>query len=126
VTKLLPFSDGFRIISRAMDHTMKIWDVRNTKTPLEAIYNLENNLPACRLALSPDEKYILTGTSVDRQNNVQGMLKLYESTGYTEAASFGTGPNGVTDIKWHPGLNQIFVGTLIFNSYYLIPNLFNP
>jgi WD40 repeat protein len=49
-----------------MDHTMKIWDVRNNKTPLEAIYNLENNLPGCRLALSPDEKYILTGTSVDR------------------------------------------------------------
>jgi hypothetical protein len=41
------------------------------------------------------------------------MLKLFESTNYTESASFGTGPNGVTDIKWHSGLNQIFVGNII-------------
>jgi len=49
-----------------MDHSLKIWDVRNSKIALHAIYNLENNLPGCKISLSPDEKYILTGTSVNR------------------------------------------------------------
>ena len=52
-----------------MDHSMKIFDIRNNKKPLEAIYGLENNLPGCKLAFSPDEKYILTGTSYDNKES---------------------------------------------------------
>lgn len=87
-----------------MDHTMKIFDIRNNKKPLEAIYGLENNLPGCKLAFSPDEKYILTGTSYDNKEN-QGCLKFFDSTDYKEVASLNMGKNSVTDIKWHANLN---------------------
>ena len=65
-----------------MDHTLKIWDVRNTQVAIESIYNLENNLPGCRISLSPDEKYILAGTSFDKVDLKEGTFKVFDSTTY--------------------------------------------
>lgn len=47
---------------------MKIFDVRNTKKALEAFYELENDRHPSKLAFSPDEKYLLTGTSYDNKD----------------------------------------------------------
>lgn len=48
-----------------MDNCMKIWDIRSFKKPLNAWYNLSNRLPGAKVILSPDEKYIVTGSSVN-------------------------------------------------------------
>jgi hypothetical protein len=50
-----------------MDHSMKIWDVRNTKNALHSWYNLENNHSGAKFCISPDEKYIVTGTSFKKE-----------------------------------------------------------
>ena len=64
----MPYSDGQRIVTRCMDNSMKIFDVRNTKKALEAFYELENDRHPSKLAFSPDEKYLLTGTSYDNKD----------------------------------------------------------
>lgn len=69
VTKIVAFNDGNRLVTRCMDHSMKIWDIRNTKAAIHSIYNLENNHAGARICISPDEKYILTGTSCKREES---------------------------------------------------------
>ena len=110
MTKVLPFSDGFRLATRCMDSSMKIWDIRNTKAAVHSIYNLENNHAGSKICLSPDEKYILTGTSYIRETESPGLLKIYDTVSFEEKVSLSIGDVGVTDIKWQKNINQIFLG----------------
>ena len=41
------------------------------------------------------------------------MLKIFDTDNYNEVASFNMGTNSVTDIVWHPVLNQIFLCILL-------------
>lgn len=47
-----------------MDHTMKIWDLRMFDRPILHFSNLPNYFPGSKVAMSPNGKYILTGTSI--------------------------------------------------------------
>ena len=48
---------------------MKIFDIRNNRQPIKEILNLENNHAGAKISLSPDEKYLLCGTSYNHQTN---------------------------------------------------------
>ena len=48
-----------------MDNTMKIWDIRSFKKPINAWYNLSNRLPGTKVIMSPDERLIVTASSVN-------------------------------------------------------------
>ena len=47
-----------------MDDTMKLWDIRNTKFPIFEWKDLTNLSSKTNVCISPDEKLVLTGTSV--------------------------------------------------------------
>ena len=46
------------------DDTIKLWDIRAIKKPLNAVGNLDNVFPMTSCAFSPDDQIITTGTSV--------------------------------------------------------------
>lgn len=43
---------------------MKIWDLRMFDRPILHFSNLPNYFPGSKVAMSPNGKYILTGTSI--------------------------------------------------------------
>lgn len=47
-----------------MDDTMKLWDMRNAKEPVNVWRDLTNLNAKTGVCISPDETLILTGTSV--------------------------------------------------------------
>ena len=47
---------------------MKLWDIRNTSKTVFDWYDLPNLSSKTNIALSPNEKVIVTGTSVGRKN----------------------------------------------------------
>ena len=58
------FKDEKRLVSRSMDDTMKLWDIRNAKEPVNVWRDLTNLNVKTGVCISPDETLILTGTSV--------------------------------------------------------------
>jgi hypothetical protein len=84
---------------------LKLWDARNNKSPVKIWNNLPNNLTGCKIALSPDEKYILTGTSFNKEKNEPGSLRFIDSLTLEEKSSIFTGENGVTDVNWNSTIN---------------------
>jgi WD40 repeat protein len=58
------FKDEKRLVSRSMDDTMKLWDIRNSKEPMKVWRDLTNLNAKTGVCISPDETIILTGTSV--------------------------------------------------------------
>ena len=61
VTCLNFSKDGHTLISRALDDTLKIWDIRNIKQPL-TVFNELPNFGQTSCIFSPDERLIITGT----------------------------------------------------------------
>jgi WD40 repeat protein len=107
ITFLKFFKDDLRLVSRSMDNTVKLWDIRNLKKEV-AWKSLECSNYRVQVDLSPDEKYLVTGTSPEeRENNAffkildPGTLDEIESIPFEKA---------VVSVKWHAFFNQIFLG----------------
>lgn len=77
----LEFSrDGRLLLSRATDDTLKLWDIRHISKPLYAQRDLSCFYAETNAIFSPDEQYVLTGTSVKKEDG-PGQLKIYYTQG---------------------------------------------
>lgn len=72
------FKDEKRMVSRGMDDTMKLWDIRNIKYPVFEWENLLNMSDRTSVCISPNEKFVLTGTSV-KKGYGYGLLVAYDA-----------------------------------------------
>ncbi|KAL9239077.1 hypothetical protein vseg_013429 [Gypsophila vaccaria] len=109
ITALKFSGDGRHLISRSFDCTLKVWDLRQFKQPLKVFEDLPNNYAQTNIAFSPDEDLILTGTSVERDSNVGGLLCFYDREKLELVSRLGISPTrSVVQCAWHPKLNQIF------------------
>lgn len=109
-TSCIKFSiDGNRLLTRggAGDDTVKLWDLRNMKSPVNTANNLDNVFVGTDCWFSPDEKVVMTGTSVKRGS---GELVFLDTNTFDEVYRFSVGESSVSKILWHPKLNQIIVG----------------
>ncbi|KAL5996735.1 hypothetical protein ACLOJK_007655 [Asimina triloba] len=109
ITGLKFSSDGQILLSRSTDDTLKVWDLRQMKKPLQVFEDLPNHYAQTNVALSPDEELILTGTSVEREGSSGGMLCFYDRTRLQLVSRVGISPTcSVVQCLWHGKLNQVF------------------
>jgi len=105
----LAFSYDYKLLaSRSFDDTLKVWDIRNFKSPLSVAKDLYNRYYGTDCVFSPDNRLVLTGTHIKKDGD--GKLKFLETNSLdlvTEVSYPGT---SVLRCAWHPKLNQIVVG----------------
>ncbi|CAH3019429.1 unnamed protein product [Porites evermanni] len=109
-TSSLTFSnEGSLLASRGGDDTLKIWDIRNFKRFLNVAMNLPNFYPQTSCLFSPDDKMVVTGTSVKKGQGC-GSLVFMERDSLRKLYEFDVIESSVVSCLWHPKLNQIVVG----------------
>ncbi|XP_059626113.1 uncharacterized protein LOC132269099 [Cornus florida] len=110
ITGLKFSSDGRILLSRSFDGSLKVWDLRQMKDPLRVFDDLHNHYAQTNIAFSPDEQLFLTGTSVERDSTIGGLLCFYDRTKLELVSRVGISPTcSVVQCAWHPKLNQILV-----------------
>ncbi|KAL9970616.1 hypothetical protein ACROYT_G023023 [Oculina patagonica] len=109
-TSCITFShEGNILASRGGDDTLKIWDLRNFKECLNAAMNLTNYYSQTSCLFSPDDKMIVTGTSV-KKGQGSGRLVFMERDSLRKLYEFDVIESSVVSCLWHTKLNQIVVG----------------
>ncbi|XP_031414203.1 WD repeat-containing protein 70 [Clupea harengus] len=107
----LAFSyDGTTLASRGGDDTLKTWDIRNFKKPLNVATGLTSVFPMTDCCFSPDDKLLVTGTSV-RKGEGHGKLVFFDRGTFQKVYNIDVTNASVVRCLWHPKLNQIMVGT---------------
>ncbi|KAM6975242.1 WD repeat-containing protein 70 [Tautogolabrus adspersus] len=110
-TSCLSFSyDGVTLASRGGDDTLKMWDIRNFKKPVNVATGLPNNFTMTDCCFSPDDKLLVTGTSVKREEG-NGKLVFFDRASFQKVYEIEVTNASVVRCLWHPKLNQIMVGT---------------
>ncbi|XP_046851509.1 WD repeat-containing protein 70-like isoform X2 [Xenia sp. Carnegie-2017] len=106
----LKFSyDNQTFVSRGGDDTMKLWDLRSYKMPVNVALNLPNSFLTTSCFYSPDEKLIGTGTSV-KKGQGEGKLVFFEKSTFNKVMEFSVADSSVVNCLWHPKINQLFIG----------------
>lgn len=78
------------------------------KEPLKVFEDLPNNYAQTNVAFSPDERLFFTGTSIEREGNVGGLLCFYDRERLELVSKIGISPTcSVVQCGWHPKLNQV-------------------
>ncbi|KAI9095137.1 WD40-repeat-containing domain protein [Phlyctochytrium arcticum] len=98
------------IATRAMDDTLKIWDVRKFTKPVAVQSNLENFFEETNVIFSPNDRYILTGTSVKKDQGA-GKLHIFERDTLKPVQEIDVTTSSVVRVQWHGRINQILMGT---------------
>ncbi|XP_074425872.1 WD repeat-containing protein 70 [Larus michahellis] len=110
-TSCLTFSyDGTVLASRGGDDTLKIWDIRQFKKPLNSAERLPSFFPMTDCCFSPDDKILVTGTSVKKGGGSGKLIFFYRDT-FQKLYEIEVTDASVVRCLWHPKLNQIMVGT---------------
>ncbi|XP_051875813.1 WD repeat-containing protein 70 [Pristis pectinata] len=110
-TSCLSFSyDGTTLASRGGDDTIKTWDMRNFQNPLNVATDLPNIFPMTDCCFSPDDKLLVTGTSM-RKGHGSGKLLFFDRETFRKLYEIEVTDASVIRCLWHPKLNQIMVGT---------------
>eukprot|EP01121_Diplochlamys_sp_Union-15-3_P022775 TRINITY_DN9798_c0_g1_i1.p1 TRINITY_DN9798_c0_g1~~TRINITY_DN9798_c0_g1_i1.p1 ORF type:complete len:593 (+),score=129.31 TRINITY_DN9798_c0_g1_i1:58-1836(+) len=102
-------ADGYTVLSRGGDDTLKVCDLRNFTKPLAQFEDLPNFYPESDCIFSPNDDMFLTGTSV-KTGEGTGLLRFYNKKTLTPVKQIGISQGSVISIIWHPKLNQILCG----------------
>ncbi|WVO17036.1 hypothetical protein L204_104723 [Cryptococcus depauperatus] len=98
--------DGTRVATRGGDHTVKLWDIRQIRKSIAVASDLKNDYPDTNIVFSPDDKQILSGTSVPKGQ--KGSVVFLNSATLEEERRVIIGEGSVVRVLWHSKINQIF------------------
>ncbi|XJO72321.1 hypothetical protein BDV3_003452 [Batrachochytrium dendrobatidis] len=101
--------DGHSLITRAMDNTLKLWDIRKFKEPVAVATDLEGYFEETNAVFSPNDRYIITGTSA-KKGCSDGSIVVFDRHTLKMVESINI-PGSVVKIQWSGKLGQIFAGT---------------
>jgi WD40 repeat protein len=110
-------ADGRLVITRGGDDTIKLWDTRKFKTPLNttAHASTSGQYPTSNIKFAPNSGSIITGSETGH------LHILNPATLRPELVTPVTPGSPLISVAWHPKLNQIFTGsangqtTILFN-----------
>ena len=96
----------------------QVWDLRKMKEPLRVFEDLPNHYAQTNIAFSPDEQLFLTGTSVERDSTIGGLLCFFDRAKLELVSRVGISPTfSVVQCAWHPKLNQVTNIIFFFRRY---------
>ena len=101
--------DNKSILTRGGDDTLKLWDVRNCKEPVNMKNGLFNRFDMTDCLFSPNDQLVITGTSMNKGES-SGKLLMFDRNTFELRHEMEVGPSHVVRIAWHPKLNQLMVG----------------
>ncbi|PSN70982.1 WD40 repeat-like protein [Corynespora cassiicola Philippines] len=110
-------SDGRLVITRGGDDTIKLWDTRKFKTPINTTSHpsTSTQYPTSNIRFGPNNTSVITGSE-------SGHLHILNpATLRPELVTPVTPGSPLITVEWHPKLNQIFTGsangqtTILFN-----------
>lgn len=110
ITSICVSYDSKILASRGSDDTLKTWDMRNLKQSLAVAKDLFNRFPMTNCMFSPNDKYIVTGTSTKSAEDT-GKLVILERDTLEKLQELTVSDTSAVKTLWHPKLNQIFVTT---------------
>jgi WD40 repeat protein len=96
---------GNRICSRSEDETCKVWDLRQLKQPTAVKSGLATMHNASDCSFSPDDKYVLIGTSA--VSGKSGQLHFLDANHLETQMSIDVDDASVIRVRWHPKINHI-------------------
>ncbi|XP_078487808.1 WD repeat-containing protein 70 [Ciona intestinalis] len=102
--------DNKTFCTRGGDDTVKLWDIRKIKHPVATACDLTNFFPVTDCTFSPNEKLLMTGTSVKRDAG-RGKIVFMDRTDLEIVNEIEVSDSSAIRSLWHPKLNQIMVGT---------------
>lgn len=111
-------SDGRLVVTRGGDDTIRTWDTRKFKTPVNttAHPSTSQQYPTSNIIFAPNSSSILTGSP-------EGSLHILNpATLKPELVTPVTPSSPLITVQWHPRLNQIFTGSANAETHIL----FNP
>ncbi|KAJ9657351.1 hypothetical protein H2198_004362 [Neophaeococcomyces mojaviensis] len=99
--------DGRLVVTRGGDDTIKIWDTRKFKSPVNTVAHpsTSQQYPTSNIIFAPNSTAILTG-SVDGSLHI-----LNPATLKPELVTPVTPSSPLITVQWHPKLNQIITGS---------------
>jgi len=111
-------SDRISVVTRGGDHTLKrkalflpninwiVWDTRMFSKPTAVALDLRNYYQETDVILSPDEKYIITGTSAQSAED-DGKIVVFDRFTLERKQEVIVEKTSVTRILWHEKTNQV-------------------
>ncbi|KAJ0171300.1 hypothetical protein K1T71_012850 [Dendrolimus kikuchii] len=107
------------LASRSNDDTLKLWDLRSFKKPLNVFDNLFSRYEQTDCSFSPDDSMVFTGESLQKGQDV-GRLLFYNTKTFEQVTKISVTKSHVVKSIWHAKLNQIFVscGNGVVKCYY--------
>lgn len=103
---------GNKLLSRSLDETMKIWDMRALKQPLHIFDDLYARYDTTDCCFSPDDRLVVTCRCLPKDYSSEHPSKLvfYNANTFELVNEIGVTEAHVIKTLWHPKLNQIFIG----------------
>jgi WD40 repeat protein len=100
-------ADGRLVITRGGDDTIKLWDTRKFKTPLNTTAHASTSAqyPTSNIKFAPNSGSIITGSETGH------LHILNPATLRPELVTPVTPGSPLISVAWHPKLNQIFTGS---------------
>ena len=91
--------------NRSMIDICLVWDIRKLKTPLASRSDLPTLYPDTNAIFSPDDKYIVTGSSATSKGGKGRLLFLSKETlDVVKSLEIEATP---VKVVWHPKINQV-------------------
>lgn len=94
-----------------MDDTVKLWDVRKLKEPVASADDLPNFFTTTNCMFSPNNKMLVTGTSVKKGDGNRGKMVFLDKTNLEVVSEIPVSDSSVVKTIWHPRINQLFAAT---------------
>uniref|UniRef100_A0A7E4WEA3 WD_REPEATS_REGION domain-containing protein n=1 Tax=Panagrellus redivivus TaxID=6233 RepID=A0A7E4WEA3_PANRE len=102
---------GKKILSRAMDNTLKLFELADFKKPLFEVKNLETSYQQTSCGYSPHGEFVFTTTSErPTKTSEKGSLVFFSSANLEMVYKIDYDDVGAVCATWHPKLDQILVG----------------